>query len=315
MKFLPDARLYHDIAYCLEFSKRFSPSRSRERTIVHFYWHGPFGRKPAFALKSFLATQDMDSCEAWLWLDVAFRQEADNPHLAELAPWIVIREYDPHQEARGTPFEADPALTLPDDPRVRSDAFRLIALYRYGGLYVDIDTLFLRDFQELIASPLCDSPFVYRWSAHCAYFSNAIIYIPHSHPLAQQLMLQCIRVGSCHSRIAFRHQDHADKDLLELPCGLFDPLWPHFDGQDRYARAPFKKFQDFFRPFGLFHRPNPAIRGLEDFFPGAFAYQWHGCWSMAEHQNSYFGLFERQVEERFRQRRERLSRVQTCGTA
>ncbi len=314
MRFLPDARLYHDVTYCLEFSGRIAASRSRGdgRTIFHFYWHGPFGRKPAFALKSFLATQDMERCEAWLWLDVAFRQEADNPYLAELAPWVVMRDYDPLQEARGTPFENVPALTVSYDPRVRSDAFRLIALYRHGGLYVDIDTLFLRDFQDLIASPFGESPFVYRWSAQCDYFSNAIIYIPAGHPLAGQLMLHCVRVGSCHSRLAFRHADHADKDLLELPCPLFDPLWPHFDGRDRYAGAPFGKFRDFFRAFGLFYRRNRAIRGLEVFFPGAFAYQWHGCWRAAEHRNSYFGLFERQIEERFRQR---LSRDRPCDTA
>jgi hypothetical protein len=309
VRFLPDARLYHDTAYCLEFARRISPGGSAGRTIFHFYWHGPFGRKPAFALKSFLATQDMENCQAWLWLDSASPQEAGNPHLAELAPWIVLRDYDPLEQARGTPFEAAPALAAADDPRMRSDAFRLIALYRHGGVYMDIDTLFLRDFRELLASPLGESPFVYRWSAHCPYFSNAIIYIPHTHPLALQLMLHCLAVGSCHSRIAFRHEDHADKDLLELPCPLFDPLWPHFDGQDRYAGAPFNKFEHFFRPFGLFHRRDPAVRGLEDFFPGAFAYQWHGCWRMPEHENSYFGLFERQVDERFRRRRETLPRV------
>jgi hypothetical protein len=256
----------------------------------------------------------MDNCEAWLWLDIASRQDADNPYLAELAPWIVIRKYDAREQARGTVFETAPALTVSDDPRVRSDAFRLVVLYRHGGIYVDIDTLFLRDFQELIASPLGASPFVYRWSAHSTYFSNAILYIPHGHPLALQLMQHCRAVGSCHSRIAFRHQDHADKDFLELPCPIFDPLWPHFDSEDRYAEAPFSKFEHFFRPFGLFHRKNPAIHGLENFFPGAFAYQWHGCWGMAEHENSYFGLFECQVDERFRRRRGMLRRVQTCDT-
>ncbi|MBV9549261.1 MAG: hypothetical protein JO256_06255 [Alphaproteobacteria bacterium] len=303
MKFLSDPRLYHNVGYCLEYAKNIAADVSEPcvRLIFHFYWHGPFGRKQAFALKSFLVSQNLDMCEIWLWLDVACKHASSSPYLEDLSRWITIRNYDPAIEAKGTPLDGTPNLTELEEPVSRSDAFRLIALFRHGGVYMDIDTLFLRDFMPLMSS-YDHAPFVYRWSAHCPYFSNALIYNPAGHPLAGQLMAHCRRVGSCHSRIAFRHEDHADKDLLELPCGFFDPLWPQVDRKDHFSGAPFQKFQDFFRPFGPFYRQRPDIRRIEDFFPGAFAYQWHGCWRAPEAENSYFGLFERQIEEKFRQK-------------
>ena len=40
-----------------------------EKTIFHAYWHGTFGLKQAFSIKSLLCTQNMESIEIWLWLD------------------------------------------------------------------------------------------------------------------------------------------------------------------------------------------------------------------------------------------------------
>ncbi len=39
-----------------------------------------------------------------------------------------------------------------------------------------------------------------------------------------------------------------------------------------------------------------------DFFPGAFAYHWHGYWDAPEHQDSYFGLFRREIDRALEER-------------
>lgn len=57
-----------------------------EKTIFHAYWHGTFGLKQAFSIKSFLCTQNLESTELWLWLDEAngYSQVESNPYLHEL---------------------------------------------------------------------------------------------------------------------------------------------------------------------------------------------------------------------------------------
>src|SRR5262249_37186085 len=54
------------------------------RVLHHAYWHGPFGAKPALALKSCLATQSR--ADVWLWLDAdaGFVGHEADPHLAAL---------------------------------------------------------------------------------------------------------------------------------------------------------------------------------------------------------------------------------------
>jgi len=45
-------------------------------------------------------------------------------------------------------------------------------------------------------------------------------------------------------------------------------------------------------------RPRAPIRSLADFFPGAFAYHWHNAWQEPEDANSYYALFEREIDHR-----------------
>lgn len=307
MKFLDDPRLYQETARCLAFARALTPPQNppprKKRTLFHFYWHGPFNRKAVFALKSFLATQDLERAEPWLWLDNAGTVPGSREaYTAALGRAIRILNYDPVEQAHDTPLETAPALVAPQDPVTRSDAFRILTLYRYGGLYVDIDTLFLRDFNVLLDS-FGSSAFCYRWSGY-QNASNAILYMERANPLGLRLMEHFVKVGSCHPRRALRHKDHADIDLLELPSAFFDPLWLHFDRLDRFADTPFDKFDDFFRPFTLLNRRKRHIRTIADFFPGAFAYQWHGRWHMPEYKTSYFGSLERDIEARLEARKQ-----------
>ena len=73
MKTLADHLLYGDTERCLRYLRELptnsDPTRSPKVERVHYYWQGRVGLKQAFALKSFLATQDLAHCELWLWLD------------------------------------------------------------------------------------------------------------------------------------------------------------------------------------------------------------------------------------------------------
>jgi hypothetical protein len=265
----------------------------------HLYWSGAFGAKPAFCVKSFLATQDLARSELWLWLDgeSGYDGHADNPLLRPLLPFLQVRRFDPEVEARGTPLERRLDLWKNTSPTRRSNFVRHVVLYQYGGTYADMDTMFLRDMGPLFRDPRLPDEFCYRWSVSTPYGNSAILRLRQHGELAAALMSKCDEYNSCRPHHVLRFAENQDLDLTVLPCAFFDPLWPRHDREDKYASAPFHRFEDFFRRFGWRHRRKSSIRSYRDFFPGAFTYHWHNCWDADEHSDSYFGLFNREFDE------------------
>jgi hypothetical protein len=307
MRFLEDERLYFDTEHCLRFLRGLAadpapPAAERER--FHFYWQGDFSRKAALAVKSFLATQDLKQTEGWLWLDAAdgYPGHEQNPNLRPLLEFLKVRRFDPEEEAAGTPLAAGLHLYHEPGLTTSSNFARLVVLYKHGGAYFDLDTLFLRDLRQLWRVPGLQDEFCSRWSAHKPYGNNAVLRLrPHS-AAAEALQARCLLRQTCWPTVVVAFDETPPLDLLVLPCVFFDPLWPHRDRRDRYRAAPFDQFPDFFRPFSWRFPRRRGIRSLGDFFPGAFTYHWHNCWDAPEARNSYFGMFEAEVDDALRQR-------------
>lgn len=299
MRFLENGRLYRDTEECLQWLLQVctnSLTTASERCErCHLYWYGNFSVKQAFAVKSFLATQDLDKTELWLWLDGehGYAGYEENPLLRPLLPYVQVRRFDARVEAAGTPVEHSPQLYKRVSPKQRSNLFRYAVLFKHGGIYADMDTMFLRDIRGL---PSGAEEFCYQWSAHMPHGNNAFLRLRKNSETARALLVQCVEKGSCRSRDVLRFDDSGDLGLLVLPCVCFDPLWLHHDRKDRYRAAPFDRFGDFFRRFGPEFLRSACIRSSRDFFPGAFAYHWHSFWEASEHPDSYFGLFNREFD-------------------
>ncbi|MGH9049106.1 MAG: glycosyltransferase [Acidimicrobiia bacterium] len=307
MRFLADERLYTDTARCLEFLRELDteaetpPSGQRDR--YHLYWHGPFSRKQALAVKSFLATQNLDHTELWLWLDdeAGYEGHAENPYLRPLRPFLQVRRFDPTLEAADTPLQGRSDLYQGARPSPRSDFFRFVVLYKHGGTYVDMDVMFLRDLRMLRSDARFSGEFCYRWSTHLPYGNSAVLALRKESDTALALLARCAETGSCYPRTVLDFDANRHVDLMVVPCVAFDPLWPHHDGQNEYTSAPFSRFPEFFRRFGWWFR-RPRLRSHREFFPGAFTYHWHNCWDAPEHEDSYFGLFDAEFDRVLRER-------------
>lgn len=301
MIFLEDQRLYSDTEYCLQFLRTLddrSTGPLNPAARCHMFWYGAFSRKPALAVKSFLATQDLRHCELWLWLEAesAYVEHKSNPFLHPLLGHLRIKRFDPEAEALGTPLAGRHDLYYGGESNSRSNFARLVVLYHYGGVYVDADTLFLRDLSPLVHTPGYRDEFCYHWSSHMPYGNNAVLRLRRHGETAFALQTRGLARGRLKSKDILTFSSNEDLDLLILPSVFFDPLWPHADQQDRYRHAPFHRFADFFRPFSWRFRRRRDIRSYRDFFPGAFAYHWHNCWNAPEVTNSYFGVFEAEVD-------------------
>jgi hypothetical protein len=114
-------------------------------------------------LDSFLMTQDTRTTKLLFW----WMDRDPNPedplekeyHLRGNGA-IEFRRPDIHQMAVGTPLEGlDEILSMGDNlqvvsknkrPRQLANMFRTLALYTHGGIWVDTDTLLLRDFRPLL---------------------------------------------------------------------------------------------------------------------------------------------------------------------
>ncbi|KAF7799256.1 hypothetical protein EIP86_010488 [Pleurotus ostreatoroseus] len=166
-----------------------------------------------------------------------------------------------------------------DRPSVKlSDLVRFVLCHRYGGIYVDADTVFLRDWEELWG---WRGAFAYRWSRLDRY-NTAVLRLHRGSALGSLLLRTAVRneLDFHPIRITRYLKDaHMERLLLRLPDALFDPAWLNVEQyqRDRPAQPFFESFDDFFvtPPRSA---AAPEALGFDGFFRGAFSYHYHNRW-------------------------------------
>jgi hypothetical protein len=265
----------------------------------HAYWYGEFGSKQAFCLKSFLCTQDLNKVHVILWLDheQGFNGYESNQYLKDIIPLITIKCYSVKEEAFGIiPIEQIDEIFTNKDLVHKSDAFRLIILAKHGGVYFDLDIMFLRDLSQLLEKEFC-----YAWETQ-PYANTAILSLSKGGNTVRYLLKKSKKLMQYHPRFTFNYSDKMLSNLLVYPCTFFDPLW--MEKVPSYNELPLNKFSDFFRKFDNEFHKKPNINSFKDFFKGCFTYHWHNQWDVKEYQNSYFGLFSKEFNELFLKNRQ-----------
>lgn len=270
-------------------------SIKNEKIIFHTYWYGEIGRKQAFSIKSFLVTQNVDNTELWLWLDEesGFNNYKNNKYLKHLLPHIKVKKYNPSTSLYGSPFEN--SISIFDQKKrlaYRGDGLRMWALNKFGGLWFDLDVMFLKDFQSLLSG----HEFAYAWE-YQPYANNAILYIRKNSYINNHLERKILKNKTTRPWILFNYDDKNLRNLMIYPCFLFDPLWQDIVDKVEDKDKPFNDFKDFFKEFNTEFKKKENINSYKDFFKESFAYHWHNNWDANEYQNSYFGLFENEFNK------------------
>lgn len=156
-------------------------------------------------------------------------------------------------------------------PVAVSDAVRFVVLHLYGGVYLDMDVLLLRDLRPLLLpdAETGEHAFAERWAAHSTPgdYNTAVMSLKANSSLSSYLLRGGVRMGlNFHPRVIGRMawKDGRNQELLMLETAAFDPIWTEFNGA-RAGPCMYPCFADYNAAFK--GKPN-AVKGEWDDFDG-----------------------------------------------
>ncbi|GAA5982944.1 hypothetical protein JCM10908_006844 [Rhodotorula pacifica] len=171
---------------------------------------------------------------------------------------------------------------------VLSDMARFVLTHRFGGVYLDADTILLRDWTELFN---WHGAFAYRWS-RLEKYNTAVLKMQRGSALGHFIFRTAVANDlDFHPMTVSRYTKDANLEglLLRLPDALFDPAWlnTEYYQRDRPPQPYFKRFEDFFdTPKEI--NAAPVATGFDGFFKGAFSYHFHNFWWIPFDQSRNF---------------------------
>jgi WD repeat and SOF domain-containing protein 1 len=107
---------------------------------------------------------------------------------------------------------------------ILSDMARFVLCHRFGGIYLDADTIFLRDWEEMWG---WKGAFAYRWS-RLEKYNTAVLRLNKRSALGTFLFRTALKNGlDFHPMTVSRYLKDAYLEglLLRLPDALFDSAW------------------------------------------------------------------------------------------
>jgi len=288
---LTHSNLYsYPIDDCIEYINKIPEVKyeGNEKIKFHAYWFigKEFGRKQTLLLKSYLATQNLEKTEFILWCNVDI---TDNDFLRPFLPYITFKIYNPIKESIDTPIEDRiDILSLNDEKNWSGgDLFRLLVLHNYGGIYLDMDMVLLRDF-----SPLFYQEFMYKWG--CLPFdtssdiNGACMGIFKKSKLSFDL-LQTIKslplspLTTMWSSNLYKMVRKNNSNWSVLPAAFFNPEWQD-DPNRNWGSNDNNAFAD--NPYKLYE--------------GVFSWHWHNRWDNDIHPNSKWKKIEDIIENKLK---------------
>jgi SAM-dependent methyltransferase len=275
------SELYTNGWKAYDFCKAIPETTYPKKTLLHFYWRVPrdFDRKPLLALKAAIISQNLQNMQIVLWSNVDLTQ---NELIAPLLRHIRFCIYDPIKEAVGTPLEGSRLVTRDDDNNwLGGDLFRLLILYKYGGVYVDCDMVLLRDL-----APLLEQEFMYQWGTETDKINGAIMRMFAGSQLAADCLTMLPKMPAGFNSTDWGSTLYGEvrkfnKNWTVFPCAFFNTEWQLFINMGESAH-PFKNRSD-----------------SNKMFPGAFAWHWHNKWDAEIEEGSKFTRLEKTINQKY----------------
>ena len=274
MKLLKDIPIesYNDVDYVLDYIKSHPIVENEDVKpieVFHCFWKGTITDLHLMCLTSlydfhphctviFWCVNPMEIQSSYSWVkikrlfkDKIVLQQVSSTDFRDAGMDLFFPKYTVLTSNLGNP------AFNPDNPQYNtgvayaSDIVRFAALYIYGGVWFDLDVLFLRNLDSIKLKR-----FVSQWGTdRCG--NGALLKLEKGHDLVKALSKIPIPF---YPKSSFQLEN--DIDLTILPATFFDILW-----QDNLENLQFQKHIDFF--------------SLEEFdLPKEiYTYHWHNGWN------------------------------------
>ena len=269
----------------LDFAKKLPESKNK-KIIFHCFWRVPreFDRKQLAVLKSIITSHidELENIEINLWSNVDL---SENIYFKEVSKCVNLKKWNLYDEIKGTILEDCIYLkneNIYDDLcYLEGDVFRLLILYKYGGFYIDMDVLVLRNMR-----PLNDLEFQYQWgtSGFSDFEPNitmngAVMRLEKESSLSLEFLEILKKTPPNKNTTSWGNRLYSNinkNDLFVLPGIWFNSEWGFENTTLEYT---FKNI------------------GHVDFFDGAFTWHWHNKWDEPIESGSKFELLEKKINK------------------
>lgn len=296
ISFENNKNLYLNYLDCLEFLRGIKDDDfiyPSERINFHIYSEFKTD-KEILSLMSYFATQNLEKTNVIVWSDYDI---SDEPRIQRFKHLVDFRIWDAKTEAINTPIEEMTHMFKAADEKhyLQSDLLRLLALYKYGGVWIDMDVILLRDFK-----PILDQEYMYTWGSDTNY----------------------VKDGACASVLSLKKESEFSKKLLEEASKMTiipnSTCW----GKDMFANL-YKNYKYTIFPTSFFNIEwciNKHTKGLGDYiedgwfknrhdnedflFLESFAWHWHNSSKkkFIVETNSKFDLLTKITNKRLKER-------------
>ena len=261
--------------------------------------------KELMAIKSYVATQNLEKTKLIVWSDYDI---SDQENIQPYKDAVDFRVYNSTELAKGTPLESRHEYLNPqDDDRhwMSSGIMRFLVLYKFGGIYYDMDMVLLRDFK-----PLLGRNFAYQWGSSVDFGKE------------NEFSGDCH--GPCAALLGANRGEQYIEDCIEtLLSTPIRPMSTCFD-EDMMAKV-YRKNPDcfiifpspFFNTEWLISKTDKALatevedcwfsiplRDEKNLFLDSFAWHWHNSSNKNKDvmEGSKFYLLEQLIEQRLQKK-------------
>lgn len=310
----------NDNRYCVNSSlsrrlRDFAGAVDEPVTFFHVYWSGQkVHPHVAYAMKAILGSQDLSQTRLIVWGEsdsLAALRSSPVIQLASMFPFdpqfassgrtvedleaVEFRELNFQREiqATGVPslIKALSSIAGFTDGLhwADSDLFRLLILFNYGGVYIDLDVLVLRDM-----APINGNEWFYKWGCDCDHINGALSRLFPKSTLGRLLLEELARKPMVQDSTQWGRETYlavyrAMKSMKHpniftiYPTCFFNPPW----------LSPDKKFS------------NDAGQQYPSQWVGPFAYHLHGqIWKVdvnGQTQSDYRAMMNK-IDEQMKKR-------------
>jgi len=209
--------------------------------------------------------------------------------LAPFADKIIFRTWDPVEEAKGTVLESMTTLNSSDSRCwIDGDLFRLLCLHKYGGVYIDMDIVLLRDF-----APLLQQEFMYKWGTEKNMINGAVMHLQKNSKLSILLLEELKKRSPAPNTTNWGNDVYVSvrnyyQDWTVFPAALFNTEWQITS--NLFGVYGFDPNSPRLEPFKKCEQSNFL-------YDGAFSWHWHGRWNEDIEVGSKWQILEEKIDK------------------